>query len=85
MHQSAPVGPDFKPALTSAGMVGQTLKPTFPAYSAAPSSATISAPATNATISAAPTVKKPESSSGMSIKIMHPDEDISLVSTFFHF
>ena len=62
------------------GHMGQ-MKPTFPAYSASGlTSATISAPASVATISAAPTVKKPESSSGMSIKLMHPDEDISLVS-----
>ncbi len=35
--------------------------------------------ASPATISALPTIKKPESSSGMTIKLVHPDEDISLV------
>merc|ERR1719394_300831 len=67
-----PVGPDFRPTgpSTSTGPV----RPTFPAYSSqagmpgGPSS----------TISAAPTIKKPESSSGLTIKLIHPDEDISL-------
>lgn len=71
------MGPDFKPG--GAGSLGPAVKPTFPAYS---TSATISAAPTtisaSATISAAPTIKKPESSSGLTIKLIHPDEDISL-------
>ncbi|XP_064640932.1 BUB3-interacting and GLEBS motif-containing protein ZNF207-like isoform X2 [Lineus longissimus] len=63
---SAPVGPDFKPK----GYPGDSA-PTFPATSAVVSA--------SATISAAPTVKKPEvGSSGMTSKLIHPDEDISL-------
>jgi hypothetical protein len=67
-------------------------RPTFPAYSTvssvtnnSPNPMTIaannhsSAQPPSAVISAAPTIKKPEaSSSGMTIKLIHPDEDISL-------
>ena len=48
------------------------IKPTFPA------AASVSA---SATITGAPTIKKPEASSGLTSKLIHPDEDISLVST----
>ena len=79
---SAPVGPDFKP--TGPGAPPQSSgasmppRPTFPAYSQPPST-TSSAPTKPSTsIAGAPTIKKPESSSGMSIKLVHPDEDISL-------
>jgi hypothetical protein len=54
---------------TTTGM-GQ-IRPTFPA------AATVSA---SATITGAPTIKKPEASSGLTSKLIHPDEDISLVS-----
>ena len=70
------------------------VRPTFPAYSppstsfpsqssqpgAMATAASSGASPSNATITGAPTIKKPESSSGMSIKLVHPDEDISLVS-----
>ena len=81
---SAVVGPDFRPKGGPPGTSAGPVKPTFPAYSTGSSSpASISAPpslSNAATISAAPTIKKPESSSGLSIRLMHPDEDISLVS-----
>lgn len=48
-------------------------KPTFPAAAAA----SITSPS-RATITGAPQIKKPESSSGLTSKLMHPDEDISL-------
>ena len=51
-------------------------KPTFPAYSSSASNS-------SSTISAPPTIKKPESSSGMSVKLVHPDEDISLVRPIY--
>jgi len=66
----APVGPDFRP--TGPTTSGGPVRPTFPAYS---SQAGMSG---SSTISAAPTIKKPESSSGLTIKLIHPDEDISL-------
>jgi len=79
---SSVVGPDFRPKAGPPGTSTGQVKPTFPAYSTGSSSpASISAPpslSNAATISAAPTIKKPESSSGLSIKLMHPDEDISL-------
>ena len=50
------------------------VKPTFPA------AASVSA---SATITGAPTIKKPEASSGLTSKLIHPDEDISLVSTLW--
>lgn len=80
---SAPVGPDFKPTVsaTTPMSVG-SMRPTFPAYSqpAIPASVapSISKPPVPASVSAPPTIKKPESTSGMTIKLMHPDEDISL-------
>lgn len=64
---TAPVGPDFKP-MSSAGS-------TFPAYGGASSQASMEPEKP-----AVPTIKKPESSSGMTVKLIHPDEDISLVS-----
>ena len=86
-----PVGPDFKPRMpgptginsastTAPASIVAPPKPTFPAYSAeTTTAANISAPPllTNTTTLAA-TIKKPESSSGMTIKLIHPDEDISL-------
>ena len=56
-------------------MMGATSSPkaTFPAFSSAPKAAAASSHAP------APTIKKPESSSGMTVKLIHPDEDISLV------
>lgn len=72
-HSSNPVtssGPLFKsaPATSSAPP-----KPTFPSAAAVSAS-----PPSSATITGAPQIKKPESSSGLTSKLMHPDEDISL-------
>ena len=53
-------------------------KPTFPSAAAITSTAT--SESSSATITGAPVIKKPESSSGLTSKLMHPDEDISLVS-----
>ncbi|KAI0236966.1 hypothetical protein LSAT2_012525 [Lamellibrachia satsuma] len=79
---SAPVGPDFKPTAAAAGTssAAGSVRPTFPAYSTSSASSVSMATSISAkaTISAAPTIKKPESSSGMAIKLVHPDEDISL-------
>ena len=84
MKGSAPVGPDFKPtnaAMSMGGGMGP-MRPTFPAYSAgAPPGGGAGQISAKAVISAAPTtIKKPESSSGLTIKLVHPDEDISLVT-----
>ena len=71
---SAPPTANFKSAPTSA-----PVKPTFPAAAAALSS---NSPVhSGATITGAPQIKKPESSSGLTSKLIHPEEDISLVST----
>ena len=56
---------------TSSGLA----KPTFPSAASITDS-----PNAHATITGAPQLKKPESASGLSSKLMHPDEDISLVS-----
>ena len=66
----------FVSILQSSAAAPRPAKPTFPAYS----SSAATAPSSSSTISAPPTIKKPESSSGMSVKLIHPDEDISLVS-----
>ncbi|ELU03228.1 hypothetical protein CAPTEDRAFT_162061 [Capitella teleta] len=67
---SAPVGPDFRPTVPS-GNIGP-IRPTFPAYSQP------AVTSSSATITGAPTIKKPASASGMSIQLIHPDEDLSL-------
>lgn len=73
--------PPQKPPAPSMPASAPPMKPTFPAYSSTASSST--PPMTpSATISAAPTIKKPESSSGLTIKLVHPHEDISLVCLF---
>ncbi|KAJ8318542.1 LOW QUALITY PROTEIN: hypothetical protein KUTeg_003633 [Tegillarca granosa] len=74
LHHQGPLGPDFKPSITSSGSV----KPTFPSAAAVSSSASPSSISASATITGAPQIKKPESSSGLTSKLMHPDEDISL-------
>ncbi|ESO87130.1 hypothetical protein LOTGIDRAFT_154623, partial [Lottia gigantea] len=56
------------PNLMGNSSIGMS-KPTFPAAASVSSSATITG---------APMIKKPESSSGLTSKLMHPDEDISL-------
>ena len=73
--------PPQKPPAPSMPASAPPMKPTFPAYSspAASSSTPPMTPSATHTISAAPTIKKPESSSGLTIKLVHPDEDISLV------
>lgn len=79
---SGPLGPDFKPSITSSGSSG---KPTFPSAAAVSSSASPSSISASATITGAPQIKKPESSSGLTSKLMHPDEDISLVRIYILF
>ena len=85
-YTGQPTGPNGQPAprlLFPSAQPGpspspQGAKPTFPAYSSSPSVSVGSSISASATISAAPTIKKPESSSGLTIKLIHPDEDISL-------
>ncbi|XP_041363128.1 BUB3-interacting and GLEBS motif-containing protein ZNF207-like [Gigantopelta aegis] len=67
---TASSGLDFKPVMS----VSQ-VKPTFPAAAAV---STANNNMSNATITGAPMIKKPESSSGLTSRLMHPDEDISL-------
>lgn len=62
----------------SAASAAGHIRPTFPAYSQPASTTPSPRPTSSSIISAAPTIKKPESSSGMSIKLVHPDEDLSL-------
>ncbi|XP_014776462.1 BUB3-interacting and GLEBS motif-containing protein ZNF207 [Octopus bimaculoides] len=69
---SRPVGPDFKPTTAISQAMAQ-IKPTFPSAAAVTTSISPSA-----TISGAPIIRKPESASGLTSKLMHPDEDISL-------
>ena len=64
---------DMKPVMSSVSQ----MKPTFPAAAAV---TTVVSNVSNATITGAPMIKKPESSSGLTSRLMHPDEDISLVS-----
>ncbi|XP_060579965.1 BUB3-interacting and GLEBS motif-containing protein ZNF207-like isoform X1 [Ruditapes philippinarum] len=92
-QMSAPSKPLFPSAAASSSPSSSATtagppKPTFP------SAATItSSPSTSnsATITGAPQIKKPESSSGLTSKLMHPDEDISLeekrlsMSKYAHF
>lgn len=61
-------------AMSSASSSPGQAKPTFPAAAAVTSTSVSS----SATITGAPVIKKPESSSGLTSKLMHPDEDISL-------
>lgn len=87
---STPVGPDFRPTGGHTGMSGPAPppKPTFPAYSGA---ATVGRDSGGSPSMggggghSAAIIKKPESSSGMTVKLIHPDEDISLVSAKFRF
>lgn len=67
--------PQSKPNISSS--ISAPPKPTFPAYSS-PNTSIHSGGPQRSIISAPPTIKKPESSSGMSVKLVHPDEDISL-------
>lgn len=76
---SAPVGPDFRPTGGGGGPPGGQVRPTFPAYSQSGPSPPTSSASRQQTSSPAPaTIKKPESSSGMTIQLVHPDEDVSL-------
>ena len=68
-NPSTSSGPLFK----SATATSSASKPTFPSAAAVSAS-----PPPSATITGAPQIKKPESSSGLTSKLMHPDEDISL-------
>ncbi|RUS74400.1 hypothetical protein EGW08_017835 [Elysia chlorotica] len=53
--------------------------PTFPAAASVMSNtATVGSGSSSATITGAATIKKPESTSGLTSKLIHPDEDISL-------
>lgn len=71
---SAPPTANFK-----AGSSTAPVKPTFPSAAAALSN---NSPVhSGATITGAPQIKKPESSSGLTSKLIHPEEDISLVSS----
>jgi hypothetical protein len=74
-NPSTSSGPLFK----SATAASSASKPTFPSAAAVSAS-----PPPSATITGAPQIKKPESSSGLTSKLMHPDEDISLVSSVRH-
>lgn len=68
---SAPPTANFK-----AGSSTAPVKPTFPSAAAALSN---NSPVhSSATITGAPQIKKPESSSGLTSKLIHPEEDISL-------
>ena len=80
IFQSSPSLASSSPS-SSASTAG-SVKPTFPSAAAITSSA--SASPSSATITGAPVIKKPESSSGLTSKLMHPDEDISLVSILEH-
>ncbi|XP_052266395.1 BUB3-interacting and GLEBS motif-containing protein ZNF207-like isoform X1 [Dreissena polymorpha] len=77
---SAPSKPLFPSAVASSTATSTPSmppsKPTFP--SAAAVSSTENSTAGGATITGAPQIKKPESSTGLSSRLMHPDEDISL-------
>ncbi|KAL3878061.1 hypothetical protein ACJMK2_035706 [Sinanodonta woodiana] len=80
-----PLFPSAAAAIQSTEVSGSpkmstSMKPTFPAAAAitTASSSTASSISANATITGAPVIKKPESSSGLTSKLMHPDEDISL-------
>lgn len=58
-------------------------RPTFPAAASVAPGSVAGASSNSATITGAPTIKKPESTSGLTSKLVHPDEDVSLVSFYF--
>lgn len=81
---SAPLGTDFKPITSVAsggGSIGP-VKPTFPAYSSAGEG--ISAAANNLTGGGDQKVNL-IATTGAASKIIHPPEDLSLVSFYFYF
>ncbi|KAJ8404224.1 hypothetical protein AAFF_G00339970 [Aldrovandia affinis] len=74
---SGPVGTDFKP-LASSSAPSDPPKPTFPAYSQSPASATTSS-STVSKVPAAVTAKPATlTATSATSKLIHPDEDISL-------
>lgn len=82
---SAPLGTDFKPITSVAsggGSIGP-VKPTFPAYSSASEAAGISAAANS--LSGGDQKVNLIATTGAASKIIHPPEDLSLVSFNFYF
>lgn len=80
---SAPLGTDFKP-ITSVASGGNSIgpvKPTFPAYSSAGEAAGVSAAANNLTAGGDQKVNL-IATTGAASKIIHPPEDLSLVSLY---
>lgn len=65
---AAPVGPDFRP--TARDSLSREREDSNYNIKASSSS--------SSPVPTTPTIKKPESSSGLTIRLMHPDEDISL-------
>jgi len=80
---SAPLGTDFKPitSVASGGSIGP-IKPTFPAYSSAGESAGATAIGNSLANSGDQKVNL-IATTGAASKIIHPPEDLSLVSFLF--
>lgn len=80
---SGPLGTDFKPitSVASGGSIGP-VKPTFPAYSSAGEA--VSAAANNLAGGGDQKVNL-IATTGAASKIIHPPEDLSLVSFYFYF
>lgn len=78
---SGPVGTDFKPLSSAPVTIAEPPKPTFPAYTQ--STATATSTSNSATAKpAVPVTSKPATltTTSATSKLIHPDEDISLVS-----
>lgn len=76
---STPLGADFKPITSIAGGSIGPVKPTFPAYGSIDNGTSTTSTSSDSKVNMIATT-------GASSKIIHPPEDLSLVSTsFFHY
>ena len=83
-----PVGTDFKPLNSTPATTTEPPKPTFPAYTQSTASTTSTTNSTAAKPAASITSKPATlTTTSATSKLIHPDEDISLVrcSRFFYY